>query len=120
MRIKKKTCSNGSINCAIASGSISAKALGSSKAATSWENNRQGKMKWVFASRSRQYVDSLHDRVRAGIPPGGRSGAQKTPGGSCCTLRRQRLHLLDGERHDWQAEDLVNIPIRAQASWFNM
>jgi gentisate 1,2-dioxygenase len=22
--------------------------------------------------------------------------------------------LLDGERHDWQAEDLVNIPIRAQ------
>jgi gentisate 1,2-dioxygenase len=22
--------------------------------------------------------------------------------------------LLDGERHDWQGEDLVNIPIRAQ------
>ena len=22
--------------------------------------------------------------------------------------------LLDGERHDWQAEDLVNIPIRAE------
>src|SRR4029077_9567747 len=49
------------------------------------------------------------------IPPGGRSGAQKTPGGSVLyILEGKGYTLLDGERHDWQAEDLVNIPIRAQ------
>ena len=49
------------------------------------------------------------------IPPGGRSGAQKTPGGSVLyILEGKGFTLLDGERHDWQAEDLVNIPIRAE------
>jgi gentisate 1,2-dioxygenase len=28
-------------------------------------------------------------------------------------LEGKGFTLLDGERHDWQAEDLVNIPIRA-------
>ena len=29
-------------------------------------------------------------------------------------LQGKGYTLLDGVRHDWQAEDLVNIPIRAQ------
>ena len=49
------------------------------------------------------------------IPPGGRSGAQKTPGGSVLyVLEGKGYTLLDGVRHDWQAEDLVNIPIRTE------
>jgi gentisate 1,2-dioxygenase len=49
------------------------------------------------------------------IPPGGRSGAQKTPGGSVLyVVEGKGYTLLDGERHDWQAEDLINIPIRAE------
>ncbi len=80
-----------------------------------WEHNRQGKMKWFL------HPALDHTSIRSmivfeqEIPPGGRSGAQKTPGGSVLYILEGRGYtLLDGERHDCQAEDLVNIPIRAQ------
>ena len=80
-----------------------------------WENNSQGKMKWFLHPA----LDNTSIRsmivFEQEIPPGGRSGAQKTPGGSVLyILEGKGFTLLDGERHDWQAEDLVNIPIRAQ------
>jgi quercetin dioxygenase-like cupin family protein len=80
-----------------------------------WENNRQGKMKWFLHPA----LDNTSIRsmivFEQEIPPGGQSGAQKTPGGSVLyILEGKGYTLLDGERHDWQAEDLVNIPIRAQ------
>ena len=80
-----------------------------------WENNRQGKMKWFLHPA----LDNTSIRsmivFEQEIPPGGRSGAQKTPGGSVLyILQGKGYTLLDGVRHDWQAEDLVNIPIRAQ------
>jgi quercetin dioxygenase-like cupin family protein len=80
-----------------------------------WENNRQGKMKWFLHPA----LDNTSIRsmivFEQEIPPGGRSGAQKTPGGSVLYILEGRGYTLrDGERHDWQAEDLVNIPIRAQ------
>jgi gentisate 1,2-dioxygenase len=80
----------------------------------SWENNRQGKMKWFLHPA----LDNTSIRsmivFEQEIPPDGRSGAQKTPGGSVLyILEGKGFTLLDGERHDWQAEDLVNIPIRA-------
>jgi gentisate 1,2-dioxygenase len=80
-----------------------------------WENNRQGKMKWFL------HPALNHTSIRSmivfeqEIPPGGRSGAQKTPGGSVLyILEGKGFTLLDGVRHDWQAEDLVNIPIRTE------
>ena len=80
-----------------------------------WEHNRQGKMKWFLHPA----LDNTSIRsmivFEKEIPPGGRSGAQKTPGGSVLYILEGRGYtLLDGERHDWQAEDLVNIPIRAE------
>ena len=80
-----------------------------------WENNRQGKMKWFLHPA----LDSTSIRsmivFEQEIPPGGRSGAQKTPGGSVLyILEGKGYTLLDGVRHDWQAEDLVNIPIRTE------
>src|SRR6266496_1753456 len=80
-----------------------------------WENNRQGKMKWfLHPALSNTSIRSMIVFEQE-IPPGGRSGAQKTPGGSVLyILEGKGYTLLDGERHDWQAEDLVNIPIRAQ------
>ena len=80
-----------------------------------WENNRQGKMKWFLHPA----LDNTSIRsmivFEQEIPPGGRSGAQKTPGGAVLyILAGKGYTLLDGERHDWQAEDLVNIPIRAE------
>ena len=78
-----------------------------------WENNRQGKMKWFL--HPALVGTSIRSMIvfEQQIPPGGRSGAQKTPGGSVLYILEGRGYtLLDGVRHDWQAEDLVNIPIR--------
>jgi gentisate 1,2-dioxygenase len=50
---------------------------------------------------------------RQEIPPRGRSGLQKTPGGGVIYVERGRGYtLLDGVRHDWEAEDVLNVPIR--------
>jgi quercetin dioxygenase-like cupin family protein len=80
-----------------------------------WESNRQGRMKWFLHPA----LDNTSIRsmivFEQEIPPGGRSGAQKTPGGAVLyILEGKGFTLLDGERHDWQAEDLVNIPIRTE------
>jgi quercetin dioxygenase-like cupin family protein len=80
-----------------------------------WESNRQGKMKWFLHPALN--TTSIRSMIvfEQEIPAGGRSGAQKTPGGSVLyILEGKGYTLLDGVRHDWQAEDLVNIPIRAQ------
>ena len=80
-----------------------------------WENNRQGKMKWFLHPALDNTAIRSMIIFEQEIPAGGRSGAQKSPGGSVLyILAGKGYTLLDGERHDWQAEDLVNIPIRAQ------
>jgi gentisate 1,2-dioxygenase len=80
-----------------------------------WENNRQGKMKWFLHPALNSTSIRSMIVFEQEIPPGGRSGAQKTPGGSVLfILEGKGYTLLDGVRHDWQAEDLVNIPIRAE------
>jgi quercetin dioxygenase-like cupin family protein len=79
-----------------------------------WESNRQGKMKWFLHPALNSTSIRSMIVFEQEIPAGGRSGAQKTPGGSVLyILEGKGFTLLDGERHDWQAEDLVNIPIRA-------
>jgi gentisate 1,2-dioxygenase len=80
-----------------------------------WENNRQGKMKWFLHPALTNTSIRSMIVFEQEIPPGGRSGAQKSPGGSVLFILEGRGYtLLDGVRHDWQAQDLVNIPIRAQ------
>jgi gentisate 1,2-dioxygenase len=80
-----------------------------------WESNRQGKMKWFLHPALNTTAIRSMIVFEQEIPAGGRSGAQKTPGGSVLyILEGKGYTLLDGVRHDWQAEDLVNIPIRAQ------
>ncbi|HTN72118.1 MAG TPA: hypothetical protein VMO00_13645, partial [Methylomirabilota bacterium] len=80
-----------------------------------WENNRQGKMKWFLHPALNSTSIRSMIVFEQEIPPGGSSGAQKTPGGSVLyILEGKGYTLLDGVRHDWQAEDLVNIPIRTE------
>jgi gentisate 1,2-dioxygenase len=77
------------------------------------EKNRQGAMRWFLhpaldgvALRSMLFFQQE-------IPPGGRSGVQRVPGGSVLFIVSGRGYtLLDGIRHDWVAEDVVNLPIR--------
>lgn len=78
-----------------------------------WEQNRQGTMKWFLhpalddsCIRSMLFFEQR-------IEPGSKTGVQLTPGGHCIYILEGRGYtLLDGERHDWQAEDIVQIPLR--------
>jgi gentisate 1,2-dioxygenase len=78
-----------------------------------WEHNRQGIMKWFMhpalqdtCIRSMLFYEQI-------IPAGSKSGLQLTPGGQCIYILEGRGYtLLDGVRHDWQAEDIVQIPLR--------
>jgi len=79
-----------------------------------WERNRQGRMQWYLHPA----LDDTPLRsmlfFRQEIPPRGRSGAQRSPGGQILYVVEGRGYtLLDRERHDWQAEDVINIPIRS-------
>ncbi|MFI5268880.1 MAG: hypothetical protein ACHQ7M_16005 [Chloroflexota bacterium] len=78
-----------------------------------WEHNRQGKMKWfMHPALDDACIRSLLFFEQE-IPPGGKTGVQMTPGGACMYIIQGRGYtLLDGQRHDWQAEDVVQIPLR--------
>jgi gentisate 1,2-dioxygenase len=78
-----------------------------------WEHNRQGKMKWFMHPALRDTCIQSMLFLEQEIPPGGKTGVQRTPGGACMYIIQGRGYtLLDGERHDWQAEDVVQIPLR--------
>src|SRR5689334_14020542 len=78
-----------------------------------WEHNRQGKMKWFMHPALDDTCITSMLFVEQEIPPGGKSGLQMTPGGACLYILEGRGYtLLDGQRHDWQAEDVVQIPLR--------
>lgn len=79
-----------------------------------WERNRQGRMQWYLHPA----LDDMSIRTmmffRQEIAPKARSGAQRMPGGAIFYVVKGRGYtLLDGDRHDWEAEDIINIPIRS-------
>ena len=82
-----------------------------------WEWNANGKMQWfLHPAMERTAIPSLVVYVQE-IPPGGRTGRQRVPGGAVLfMLRGKGYTLLDGERHDWEAEDCLNLPIRPQGT----
>ena len=78
-----------------------------------WERNSQGKMKWYLHPALDDACIRSMLFFQQEIPPGGRTGAQMTPGGAVMFIMQGRGYTtLDGVRHDWEAEDVVNIPIR--------
>ncbi len=78
-----------------------------------WEHNRQGKMKWFMHPALEDTCIRSMLFFEQEIPPGGKSGLQMTPGGHCMfRLEGRGYTLLDGVRHDWQAQDIVQIPLR--------
>ena len=80
-----------------------------------WEQNRQGKMKWYLHPALDDACIRSMIFFQQEIPPGGRTGVQMTPGGSVIYIMKGRGYtLLDGVRHDWVAEDVVNLPIRTR------
>jgi gentisate 1,2-dioxygenase len=77
------------------------------------ERNRQGQMRWFLHPALEDIALRSMLFVQQEIPPGGRSGVQRVPGGSVLYIISGHGHtVLDGERYDWAAEDVVNLPIR--------
>ena len=79
-----------------------------------WETNRQGRMQWFLHPAIEDTAIRSMMFFRQEIAPRSRSGAQRTPGGSVIYVIQGRGYtLLDGVRHNWEAEDVINIPIRS-------
>ena len=78
-----------------------------------WEQNRQGKQKWYMHPDMRENaLNSLMFYVQE-LPPGGRSGKQRSQGGHVAIVWEGTGYtLVDGVRHDWEKHDVLNFPIR--------
>jgi gentisate 1,2-dioxygenase len=78
-----------------------------------WEDNRQGKMKWymhpdIKDNALNQFLFWVQE-----IPPGGRSGKQKSQGGQVAFIWAGKGYTtIDGVRHDWEKDDCLNLPVR--------
>ena len=79
-----------------------------------WELNRQGYMKWYMAptmtdTALRNYIMYLQR-----IPPHSRSGKQLSVGHQVGFIWKggPGYSIIDGERHDWNEWDVLQIPIR--------
>lgn len=78
-----------------------------------WEHNRQGKQKWyMHPDMVENSLNSMLFLVQE-IPPGGRTGKQKSQGGQVGVVWEGRGYtLVDGVRHDWEKHDVLNFPVR--------
>jgi gentisate 1,2-dioxygenase len=78
-----------------------------------FEKNRQGLQKWyMHPDMTENCLNSLLVFVQE-IPPGGRTGKQKSQGGQIGVVWEGRGYtLVDGVRHDWEKHDVLNFPVR--------
>ena len=77
------------------------------------ERNRQGLMRWYMHPEITDTVLSTYLCFQQDIPPGGRSGKLKFQGGQVIYVIEGRGYtLLDGVRYDWEAGDVINLPLR--------
>lgn len=77
------------------------------------ETNRQGLMRWYLHPEITDTALSTYLFFQQELPPGSRSGRMKFQGNQVIYILEGRGYtLLDGVRHDWQAGDLLNLPIK--------
>lgn len=77
------------------------------------ENNEMGLMKWYLHPGIRDTVISSLLFYEQEIPPGGRSGRLKFQGGQVMLILEGRGHtLVDGVKHPWETDDVLNLPLR--------
>jgi gentisate 1,2-dioxygenase len=78
-----------------------------------WEQNRMGKQKWyMHPDMTENALNSLLVWIQE-LPPGGRSGKQKTQGGTIGYIWKGRGYTsIDGVRFDWEEGDVLNLPVR--------
>lgn len=78
-----------------------------------YEKNRQGLQKWyMHPDMDENCLNSLLVFVQE-IPPGGRTGKQKSQGGQIGVVWEGKGYtLVDGVRHDWETHDVFSFPVR--------
>jgi quercetin dioxygenase-like cupin family protein len=89
-----------------------------------WEHNRQGIMRWYLHPDKRDVaIRSLLVYIQE-IPPAGRSGRQRCPGGLVhFILEGHGAVEVDGVRYEWEAGDCVALPIKSlgvEYQFFNL
>jgi gentisate 1,2-dioxygenase len=78
-----------------------------------WENNELGRQKWyMHPDMTENSLSSLLFWVQE-IPPGGKSGRLHYQGGTVGYVWAGRGYtLIDDDRYDWTAGDVLNLPVR--------
>jgi hypothetical protein len=78
------------------------------------ETNRQGLMRWYLHPSIKDTVINVMMFFQQEIPPGSRSGRLKFQGGQVMMiLEGQGYTTIDGVKHQWEAGDVVNLPLRS-------
>ena len=77
------------------------------------EINHQGLMRWYMHPAIKDTVLSTFMFFEQEIPPGSRSGRLRFQGGQVMIILEGRGYtVLDGVKHFWEKDDVVNLPIR--------
>jgi hypothetical protein len=78
------------------------------------ESNPQGLMRWYLHPEIKDTVLSTFLFFQQEIPPGSRSGRLKFQGGQVMMILEGRGYtLIDGVKHGWEKDDVVNLPLRS-------
>ena len=79
-----------------------------------WEHNRQGTMRWYLHPDKRDVaIRSLLVYIQE-IPPAGKSGRQRCPGGLVhIIIEGHGAVEVDGVSYEWEAGDCVALPIKS-------
>jgi gentisate 1,2-dioxygenase len=77
------------------------------------ELNRQGFMRWYLHPAIKDTILNTHMFFEQEIPPGSRSGMLKFQGEQVIyILEGKGYTLIDGVKHQWEAGDVLNLPLR--------
>ncbi len=78
-----------------------------------WEENALGRQKWyMHPDMPENSLSSLLFWVQE-LPPGGASGRLHYQGGTVGYVWKGKGYtLVDDDRHDWSAGDVLNLPVR--------
>jgi len=90
----------------------------------SWEHNRQGMMRWYLHPCMKDTAIRSLVLYMQEIPPGGKSGRQRCPGGWVhIILEGHGAVDIDATRHEWHAGDCIALPIKnsgVEYQFFNL
>jgi hypothetical protein len=77
------------------------------------ESNRQGLMRWYMHPSITDTALSTMIFYQQEIPPRSRSGRVKFQGGQVILILEGKGYtVIDGVKHQWEAGDLLNLPLR--------